>query len=122
MRMTADSTQDPAVAVLGFKNLSGRPDEAWLSIALAEMLTTEVGAGEKLRTIPGENVARMKTNLSLVDADSYGADTLRKIPESESAATRSGCERRKSMGRQTPFAPGASSRRRSRMRASRRQR
>jgi TolB-like protein len=69
----------PAVAVLGFKNLSGRPDEAWLSIALAEMLTTEVGAGEKLRTIPGENVARMKTNLSLVDADSYGADTLRKI-------------------------------------------
>ena len=23
--------------------------------ALAEMLTTEVGAGEKLRTIPGEN-------------------------------------------------------------------
>jgi tetratricopeptide (TPR) repeat protein/TolB-like protein len=69
----------PAVAVLGFKNLSGRPDEAWLSTALAEMLTTEVGAGEKLRTIPGENVARMKRNLSLVDADSYGADTLHKI-------------------------------------------
>jgi tetratricopeptide (TPR) repeat protein len=69
----------PAVAVLGFKNLSGRPDEAWLSTALAEMLTTEVGAGEKLRTIPGENVARMKLNLSLADADSYGADTLKKI-------------------------------------------
>jgi eukaryotic-like serine/threonine-protein kinase len=69
----------PAVAVLGFKNLSGRPDEAWLSTALAEMLTTEVGAGEKLRTIPGENIARMKVNLSLVDADSYGADTLHKI-------------------------------------------
>ncbi len=69
----------PAVAVLGFKNLSGRPDEAWLSTALAEMLTTEVGAGEKLRTIPGENVARMKMNLSLTDTESYGADTLRKI-------------------------------------------
>ena len=69
----------PAVAVLGFKNLSGRPDEAWLSTALSEMLTTEVGAGEKLRTIPGENIARMKMNLSLVDADSYGADTLHKI-------------------------------------------
>ncbi len=69
----------PAVAVLGFKNLSGRPDEAWLSTALAEMLTTEVGAGEKLRTIPGENVARMKMNLSLSDTDSYGAETLRKI-------------------------------------------
>ena len=69
----------PAVAVLGFKNLSGRPDEAWLSTALSEMLTTEVGAGEKLRTIPGENIALMKMNLSLTDADSYGADTLRKI-------------------------------------------
>ncbi len=69
----------PAVAVLGFKNLSGRSDEAWLSTALTEMLTTEVGAGEKLRTIPGENVARMKMNLSLADADSYGADTLTKI-------------------------------------------
>jgi tetratricopeptide (TPR) repeat protein len=69
----------PAVAVLGFKNLSGRPDEAWLSTALAEMLTTEVGAGEKLRTIPGENIARMKLNLSLTDADSYGTETLHKI-------------------------------------------
>src|ERR1700733_11615220 len=69
----------PAVAVLGFKNLSGRPDEAWLSTALAEMLTTEVGAGEKLRTIPGENIARMKMNLSLSDTESYGAETLRKI-------------------------------------------
>ena len=69
----------PAVAVLGFKNLSGRPDEAWLSTALSEMLTTEVGAGEKVRTIPGETVSQLKTNLSLTDADSYGAATLQKI-------------------------------------------
>jgi len=69
----------PSVAVLGFKNLSGRPDEAWLSTALAEMLTTEVGAGEKIRTIPGEDVTLMKMNLSLADAESYGAETLHKI-------------------------------------------
>lgn len=69
----------PSVAVLGFKNLSGRPDEAWLSTALAEMLTTEVGEGEKIRTIPGEDVTMMKTNLSLTDAESYGADTLHRI-------------------------------------------
>src|SRR6202030_1702468 len=31
-----------SVAVLGFKNLSGSQDEAWLSTALAEMLTTEL--------------------------------------------------------------------------------
>lgn len=68
-----------SVAVLGFKNLSGRPDEAWLSTALSEMLTTELAAGEHLRTIPGENISRMKINLSLSDADSYGKDTLSKI-------------------------------------------
>jgi tetratricopeptide (TPR) repeat protein len=68
-----------SVAVLGFKNLSGHPDAAWLSTALAEMLTTELGAGESLRMIPGENVARMKIELSLADADSLARDTLAKI-------------------------------------------
>ncbi len=68
-----------SVAVLGFKNLSGRPDEAWLSTALSEMLTTELAAGEQLRTIPGENVAQMKISLSLPDADSFGKETLAKI-------------------------------------------
>jgi eukaryotic-like serine/threonine-protein kinase len=68
-----------SVAVLGFKNLSGRQDEAWLSTALSEMLTTELAAGEKLRTVPGENVAQMKISLSLPDADGYGKETLAKI-------------------------------------------
>ncbi len=68
-----------SVAVLGFRNLSGRPEEAWLSTALSEMLTTELAAGDDLRTIPGERVATMKINLSLADADSYGTDTLSKI-------------------------------------------
>jgi TolB-like protein len=68
-----------AVAVLGFQNLSGRPDAAWLSMALSEMLTTELAAGEQLRTIPGENISQMKINLALADADSYGKTTLAKI-------------------------------------------
>jgi tetratricopeptide (TPR) repeat protein/tRNA A-37 threonylcarbamoyl transferase component Bud32 len=68
-----------AVAVLGFKNLSGQPAVAWLSTALAEMLTTELAAGEQLRTIPGENVARMKSDLALADADSFASDTLTRI-------------------------------------------
>lgn len=68
-----------SVAVLGFENLSGRPDKAWLSTALSEMLTTELAAGEQLRTVPGENVAQMKISLALLDADSYGRETLAKI-------------------------------------------
>jgi len=68
-----------SVAVLGFKNVSERQDEAWLSTALAEMLTTELAAGEQLRAVPGENVARMKINLSLPETDSFGQDTLERI-------------------------------------------
>ena len=69
----------PAVAVLGFRNLNGREDAQWLSTALAEMLTTELGAGETVRTIPGENVNRMKVELELADADSYASETLARI-------------------------------------------
>ena len=68
-----------SVAVLGFKNLSGRPDESWLSTALPEILTTELAAGEKLRTIPGETVSQMKMSLSLPDAESYGKETLNRL-------------------------------------------
>jgi eukaryotic-like serine/threonine-protein kinase len=68
-----------SVAVLGFKNLSGRPDEAWLSTALSEMLSTELAVGEKIHTIPGEDIAHAKSDLSIPDADSLGKETLLKL-------------------------------------------
>ncbi len=68
-----------SVAILGFKNLSGRPDTAWLSTALSEMLTTELAAGERLLTISGENVARVKNDLSLPETDSLASDTLAQV-------------------------------------------
>jgi tetratricopeptide (TPR) repeat protein/TolB-like protein len=68
-----------SVAVLGFKNLSGQPEAAWLSTALAEMLTTELAAGGRLRTIPGENIARMKIELSLPEVESLAPDTLARV-------------------------------------------
>ncbi len=74
-----DVTPRRAVAVLGFKNLSGRDDSAWLATALAEMLTTELAAGEQLRAIPGENVARMKLELALPEVASLARDTLVQI-------------------------------------------
>jgi len=69
----------PSVAVLSFRNLSDRHESAWLSVAVPEMLATELAAGEELRTIPGENVARMKADLSLPDTDSYAKDTLTRV-------------------------------------------
>jgi serine/threonine protein kinase/tetratricopeptide (TPR) repeat protein len=75
----------PSVAVLGFKNLAGKSDEAWLSTAISEMLTTNLAAGEELRLVPGETVAQMKNNLALADAESYAQETLAKIRRQTSA-------------------------------------
>ncbi len=68
-----------SVAVLGFKNLSGRADQAWVSTALSDWLTTELAAGEELRTISSESVARMRIELSQPDVDSLGKDSLARI-------------------------------------------
>jgi eukaryotic-like serine/threonine-protein kinase len=68
-----------SIAVLGFKNLSANPEKSWLSTALSEMLTTELGQGDQLRTIPGESVAQMKASLALPDADSFSQQTLTRI-------------------------------------------
>ena len=70
-----------SIAVLGFRNLSGRPEENWLSTALAEMLTTELGAGEKLRLVSGEDIARSKPDLPRSDSDSLSRDTLARLHE-----------------------------------------
>src|SRR5262249_55597321 len=68
-----------SVAILGFKNLSGKQSADYLSVAFAEMLATELMAGEELRTVPGESVARAKRQLQLVDADTYAPDTLARL-------------------------------------------
>jgi DNA-binding winged helix-turn-helix (wHTH) protein/tetratricopeptide (TPR) repeat protein/TolB-like protein len=57
------------VAVLGFRNLSGAKEADWLASALAEMLTTELGAGSRMRVISGENVLRARRSLSLPYTD-----------------------------------------------------
>jgi hypothetical protein len=86
--MSSALAKEPAFPVAGFGLWAlgfGLGDQAEISTALAEMLTTELGAGEELRTVAGENVAEMKTNLALPDADSYGRETLAKIRENLNA-------------------------------------
>jgi eukaryotic-like serine/threonine-protein kinase len=68
-----------SVAVLGFRNLSGKPDQAWLSTALAQMMSTELAAGQKLRTIPAESVSQARVEFGITDADSLAPDTLTKL-------------------------------------------
>jgi eukaryotic-like serine/threonine-protein kinase len=68
-----------SVAVMGFTNVSGNVRDAWLSTAFAEMLATELAAGDQLRTVAAEDVTRAKLELSLVNEDSYAVHTLNKI-------------------------------------------
>ena len=75
----AGTSMRPTVAVLGFKNLSGRDDTAWLGTALAEMLTTELAAGGQVRLIPGETIARVRIELSLPDVATLSAETLKAV-------------------------------------------
>jgi len=75
-----------SVAVLGFRNLPGHPEDNWLSPAFAEMLNTELAANGTLRMVPGEDVARVKRELPLPDEDS-----LAKEPCSACESTRRRC-------------------------------
>jgi len=77
--LTERITPRRAVAVLGFKNLTGAPGTEWLSGGLAEMLSTELGASGALRVITGENVARAKLELGLGNVDSLARDSLARL-------------------------------------------
>ena len=50
----------PSLAVLGLRNLSGRTETDWLGTALSAMVTAELAAGERVRIVPAENVARRR--------------------------------------------------------------
>jgi eukaryotic-like serine/threonine-protein kinase len=68
-----------SVAVLGFRNLPGRPEDDWLSTAFSEMLSTELAAGGGLRLVPEEDVSRAKRDFRIGDADALSKSTLAKL-------------------------------------------
>jgi tetratricopeptide (TPR) repeat protein/tRNA A-37 threonylcarbamoyl transferase component Bud32 len=68
-----------SVAVLGFRNTAGRERAAWLSTALAEMLTTELAAEGRLRAISGEEVQRARIELGLRDDETITPELLARV-------------------------------------------
>jgi class 3 adenylate cyclase/tetratricopeptide (TPR) repeat protein len=68
----------PTVAVMGFKNL-GKPEVEWLSNALSEMLSTEMGATDAVRTISPEDVSTAKVDLGIGSLPIYNIAALVKI-------------------------------------------
>jgi len=76
---TAQVHMRPVLAILGFNNLSNRADTAWVSTALSEVLSRQLAAGEELRMVPGDTVARTRIDLGLSDMESVAPDVLDRI-------------------------------------------
>jgi DNA-binding winged helix-turn-helix (wHTH) protein/tetratricopeptide (TPR) repeat protein len=68
-----------SVAVLGFRSLSGRTEDAWLATALSEMLSTELAGGEKLRLVSGEEVANLRFSSPWSQTDTLVQSTTTRI-------------------------------------------
>jgi len=68
-----------SVAVLEPRNLSGRPESAWLGTALAEMLSSELGRARDIRLVPGETVERALGDLDLDGRERLDADDLDRV-------------------------------------------
>lgn len=76
---TPQTIARPSIAVLGFENLTGRPEHAWLSTAFSEMLSTELAAGGRMRVVSGEDVARARKDLDITEVRSFSAQTLTRL-------------------------------------------
>jgi DNA-binding winged helix-turn-helix (wHTH) protein/tetratricopeptide (TPR) repeat protein len=68
-----------SVAVLGFQNISGRGSDAWLATAFSEMLNTELAGGEKLRLVPGEDVANLRLSSPWAESVTLDAETTSRV-------------------------------------------
>ena len=69
----------PSAAVIGFRNLSERPADEWLSTALAEMLTTELAGDGQIRVVPAERVARANVDLGHHAANTLSQEAIERL-------------------------------------------
>jgi DNA-binding winged helix-turn-helix (wHTH) protein/tetratricopeptide (TPR) repeat protein/TolB-like protein len=79
LKVDVPASRRRSVAVLGFRNLSAKTKDAWLATALTEMFSTELAVGDKLRLVPGEEVARLQ--LDLAHADTLARPTTSRLAQ-----------------------------------------
>src|SRR5581483_4525102 len=75
----------PALAVLGFSNLTRRASADWLSTALAEMMGADLAAGERLRLVAADDALRV-ARAHPAPPGPLGAETLADAREQLAAA------------------------------------
>jgi tetratricopeptide (TPR) repeat protein len=78
---SAPASPRTVVAVLGFDNLTRKPEASYIEAALLQMLPTELSPGERLRLVPSEEIDRARRDLGIASARSLAADTLARLRE-----------------------------------------
>jgi len=68
-----------SIAVLGFRNISGKVDDGWLTTAFSEMLSTELAGGGSLRLVSGEEVANLRHSSPWPQTDTLDQSTTFRI-------------------------------------------
>ena len=68
-----------SVAVMGFQDVSPQSEGSWISTAVSELMNIDLGAGQQLRVLPLENVARTRRELALAPQSSYAVQALQRI-------------------------------------------
>lgn len=64
------------VAVMGFRNATGKDDVAWVEGDLTDNMRAQLGGTDKLRTISGQDCAEMRKNLGLTRFESLSKRSL----------------------------------------------
>lgn len=77
--VSASAPSRRSLAVIGFRNASGRAEDEWISTAFSEMLNTELAAGNQVRLVSEEDVARARVESPLPDVGSLSKDSLRQL-------------------------------------------
>ena len=65
-----------SMAIVDFSNLSQSTDNAWLSTALTEMLSTELAMGDKVHVLPDELVRSARAGIAAPLAGGYAMKSL----------------------------------------------
>ncbi|MEO6193938.1 MAG: winged helix-turn-helix domain-containing protein, partial [Thermoanaerobaculia bacterium] len=76
---SASASRRPGVAVVGLRNLSPGGVGGWVGTALTEILTTDLGQGGSIRTVPGDEVVSMRRDLGLRPDSPLGTAELARI-------------------------------------------
>ncbi|HTJ47784.1 MAG TPA: protein kinase [Kofleriaceae bacterium] len=65
-----------AIAIVGFDDLANDPSSAWMGGALGELLATELGTGDRVRVVPGDDVARERAQRGITRASGLNKASL----------------------------------------------